>query len=106
MVPVVRGNYLQEEPGRGTLPGVVGWVLRHRRVLVIAYLVLLHGLVYFALTHGVFSRVHASQCTMPAAGALSSGSTMASGSGGSSGLLQGGADSGAAVLGNVSGLVP
>jgi hypothetical protein len=30
---------LQEEPGRGTLPGVVGWVLRHRRALTISYLV-------------------------------------------------------------------
>lgn len=35
----VVGKIPQEEPGRGTLPGVVGWVLRHRRALTISYLV-------------------------------------------------------------------
>jgi hypothetical protein len=35
----VVGKSTQEEPGRGTLPGVVGWVLRHRRALTISYLV-------------------------------------------------------------------
>lgn len=29
----------QEDPGKGTLPGVIGWVLRHRRALIITYLV-------------------------------------------------------------------
>lgn len=33
---------LQEDPGKGTLPGVVGWVLRHRRALTITYLVRQH----------------------------------------------------------------
>ena len=30
----------------GSLPGAVGWVLRHRKWLVIGYAVLLHLLVY------------------------------------------------------------
>jgi hypothetical protein len=33
--------------------GVLGLVLRHRKLLVIGYLGLLHFLVYFSLTHGV-----------------------------------------------------
>ncbi|KAK9814064.1 hypothetical protein WJX72_000201 [[Myrmecia] bisecta] len=45
---------VQSEPGQGTLPGVVGLLLRHRKKLVVVYLVVLHALVYFALTHGVF----------------------------------------------------
>ena len=35
----VLGKHPQDEPGKGTLPGVVGWVLRHRRALTISYLV-------------------------------------------------------------------
>lgn len=34
---------------RGTAAGVVGWVLRHRRMLVIAYAIALHCLVYYLL---------------------------------------------------------
>lgn len=34
---------------------LVGWLLAHRKALVGGYLALLHLLVYFALTHGVFS---------------------------------------------------
>lgn len=36
------------------IAGVVGWVLRHRKALTIGYLVLLHVLVYYSLTHGLF----------------------------------------------------
>ena len=53
----------QEDPGKGTVAGIIGWVLAHRRVLIVAYLVLLHGLVYFALTHGVFSAKEAPVCS-------------------------------------------
>ena len=45
------------------MAGIVGWVLAHRRVLIVAYLVLLHGLVYFALTHGIFSAKEAPVCS-------------------------------------------
>ena len=34
---------------RGTAASVVGWVLRRRRMLVIAYAVALHCLVYYLL---------------------------------------------------------
>ena len=54
---------MQEDPGKGTVAGIVGWVLAHRRVLIVAYLVLLHGLVYFALTHGIFSAKAAAECS-------------------------------------------
>ncbi len=37
-------------PGRGRLAGVVGWVLRHRRHLVFAYLVAVHLLIYYLLS--------------------------------------------------------
>ncbi len=57
------GVCTQEDPGKGTVAGIVGWVLAHRRVLIAAYLVLLHGLVYFALTHGVFSAKEAPVCS-------------------------------------------
>ena len=30
---------LQEDPGKGTVAGIVGWVLAHRRALIILYLV-------------------------------------------------------------------
>ena len=42
-------------------------MLAHRRILIVAYLVLLHGLVYFALTHGVFSAKAAAECSEVAA---------------------------------------
>ena len=45
---------------RGTAAGVVGWVLRHRRMLVIAYAVALHCLVYYLLlSRGSCSQVRA-----------------------------------------------
>ena len=35
-----------------SLPGIVGWVLRHRKWLVIGYAVFLHLLVYYlSLSH-------------------------------------------------------
>jgi hypothetical protein len=46
---------VQEVPWHATLPGVVGWTLRHRKHLIIFYLVVLHLIVYVALTHGAFS---------------------------------------------------
>jgi len=36
---------------RGTVAGLVGWVLRHRRLLVTAYAVALHCLVYYLLLY-------------------------------------------------------
>jgi hypothetical protein len=50
-------------PGGGLLateglPGALGLVLRHRKWLVIGYLALLHFLVYFSMTHGVFTHPH------------------------------------------------
>lgn len=42
-------------PSGISLASVVGWVLAHRKLLVAAYLVILHLMVYFALTHGAFS---------------------------------------------------
>ncbi len=36
---------------RGTMAGLVGWVLRHRRLLVTAYAVALHCLVYYLLLY-------------------------------------------------------
>ena len=52
------------------LPGALGLVLRHRKWLVIGYLALLHFLVYFSMTHGVFTHPHhtgtAIQCPPPA----------------------------------------
>ena len=41
-----------------TVPGMLGVVLRHRMKLIGGYLVVLHALVYFALTHGVFKNIH------------------------------------------------
>lgn len=41
-----------------TVPGMLGVVLRHRMKLIVGYLVVLHALVYFALTHGVFKNIH------------------------------------------------
>ena len=32
--------------GRGTFAGIIGWVLRHRKAMVIAYFALLHILIY------------------------------------------------------------
>jgi hypothetical protein len=41
----------------GSLPGVIGWFLRHRKWLVIAYAVCLHLLVYYlALSNATCSR--------------------------------------------------
>jgi len=41
-------------PELGSLAGVIGWILRHRKMLIMGYLVLLHMLVYYSLTHGLF----------------------------------------------------
>ena len=41
---------------KGGMPGLMGAVLRYRFHILGCYLLLLHALVYFALTHGVFNR--------------------------------------------------
>eukprot|EP00959_Pyramimonas_sp_CCMP1952_P090108 1886375-Pyramimonas_sp.AAC.1 len=50
------------EPRRGHSPsvvpsgaGFVGLLLRHRKPLMVGYLILLHALVYYSLTHGLFN---------------------------------------------------
>lgn len=41
----------------GSLPGVVGWILRHRKWLIIGYAVFLHLLVYYlSLSYATCSR--------------------------------------------------
>jgi hypothetical protein len=50
-----RSEGVTQPSGGLTMASVVGWTLAHRKQLVVGYLVVLHLLVYFALTHGVFS---------------------------------------------------
>ena len=39
-------SYVHCAPGRGTLAGIIGWVLRHRKALLVSYLALTHILIY------------------------------------------------------------
>lgn len=51
------GGALEPKSARkGGVPGLMGSVLRYRFHILGCYLLLLHALVYFALTHGVFKR--------------------------------------------------
>ena len=52
------GGALEPKGGvrKGGMPGLMGAVLRYRFHILGCYLLLLHALVYFALTHGVFNR--------------------------------------------------
>ena len=43
-------------PRKGGVPGLLGAALRYRFHILGGYLLVLHALVYFALTHGVFKR--------------------------------------------------
>lgn len=45
-MPAGRLSYTVVGAGKGTLAGIVGWVLRHRKGLLVAYFALLHILIY------------------------------------------------------------
>lgn len=58
----VLGTDQQQEPGRLSVAAATGWLLRYRKQLVIAYIVILHFIVYVALSNGAFTR-HATTCS-------------------------------------------
>ena len=72
-----------ELPGRGSLLGLLGWALRYRKQLTMGYLVVLHALVYLALTHGALfgAAAGSTDCAVPAAAAA----TVAGGGGAAGG---------------------
>ena len=41
-------------PHAFSVAGVLGWMLKHRKGLMIGYAVMLHFLVYYSLTHGLW----------------------------------------------------
>jgi hypothetical protein len=41
-------------PNAFSIAGVLGWILRHRKGLMVGYAVMLHFLVYYSLTHGLW----------------------------------------------------
>jgi len=43
----------------------MGWILKHRRALTIGYLVCLHLVVYYSLTHGLFGELSPHTHTIP-----------------------------------------
>ena len=45
------GGEPEVRAGQGTTAALVGWVLGHRRQLLVVYLVVVHGLLYLSLQY-------------------------------------------------------
>ena len=56
--------------GRGSVAGIVGWILRHRQALLIVYVSLIHVLIYYLLVTCRAKGAVLGSISVPAASAL------------------------------------